>query len=60
MSIKLLPDKLVINDVDLAYSSAKARYKESHHANGLTYEAFVHALLLLSQTLHEHEKKAST
>ena len=53
LACELLPDKLAINEIDLIYTTAKARYRESQFSKGLTYEAFVHALLMIAKDLHE-------
>ena len=49
----MLPDELAINEVDIIYSAAKATYKKSQSTRGLTFEAFVHALLLISKKLYD-------
>lgn len=53
LTSNLLPDMLAINEVDILYMTAKARYKESQSACGLTFEAFAHALLLIAQSIHD-------
>lgn len=53
VACNLLPDELAINEIDIIYTASKARYKQSSATNGLSYEAFVHALLLISQSMHD-------
>ena len=53
LTSNLLPNMLALNEVDILYMTAKARYKESQSACGLTFEAFAHALLLISQSIHD-------
>lgn len=53
LACQLLPYELAINEVDILYMSAKARYRESQAACGLTFEAFAHALLLIAESLDQ-------
>ena len=50
---ELLPFELAINEVDIIFSAAKAHYRDSQGACGLTFEAFAHALLQISQSQFE-------
>ena len=48
LACSILPEYLAINELDILYMTAKARYRESQVACGLTFEAFAHALLLIA------------
>ena len=60
LECNLLPDELAINEIDIFFMSAKSRYQDSISTKGLTFEAFVHSLLLIAQSLQNNESMLNT